>query len=126
MTAHVIYENIDPDNIATVSEKVIEEIIRGEIGFSGILLSDDLSMKAMHGSYEERARMSLQSGCDLALHCNGDKFEMESVSKGLTQINESTQIRLEKAWSLRKVSSLDWDDTLAELTTLISPYWPEI
>ncbi len=125
MTAHVIYEDIDPDNIATVSEKVIQKIIRGEIGFKGILLSDDLSMKAMHGTYEERARTSLQSGCDLALHCNGDQIEMQAVAKGLIKIHESKHTQLEKTWSMRKVSSLDWDDTLAELTTLISPYWPE-
>jgi beta-N-acetylhexosaminidase len=126
MTAHVIYEDIDPDNIATVSQKVIKEIIRGEIGFNGILLSDDLSMKAMHGTYEERAQSSLQSGCDLALHCNGDQLEMESVSKGLTRINESTQIRLDNAWSLRKEPFLGRDELLAELTSLISPYWPSL
>ncbi|WP_419901492.1 beta-N-acetylhexosaminidase [Kiloniella sp.] len=125
MTAHVIYQDIDPDNIATVSEKVIQEIIRGEIGFEGILLSDDLSMKAMHGTYEERARTALQSGCDLALHCNGDQVEMQAVAKGLTSIDNAKSVRLESTWNLRKTTEIDWDDALAELTTLISPYWPE-
>ncbi len=124
MTAHVIYEDIDPDNIATVSEKVIKDIIRGEIGFEGILLSDDLSMKAMHGTYEERARAALSSGCDLALHCNGDQIEMQAVAKGLSSIDASKNSRLEKAWGLRKLGKTDWDNVLEELSPLISPYWP--
>ncbi len=81
MTAHVIYSAIDDENPATTSSTVISEIIRSEIGFSGALMSDDLSMKALAGSFEERTRASLAAGCDLVLHCNGDMDEMTAVAK---------------------------------------------
>tara|TARA_R110002096_G_scaffold428927_1_gene641196 strand:- start:23750 stop:24763 length:1014 start_codon:yes stop_codon:yes gene_type:complete len=79
MTAHVIYTAIDPDNCATVSKKVIRDIIRDEIGFSGVLFSDDLSMKALSGAPEKNALDALSAGCDLALHCNGTLSERRAV-----------------------------------------------
>ncbi|WP_417453357.1 beta-N-acetylhexosaminidase [Kiloniella sp.] len=123
MTAHVIYERIDPDHIATVSPTVIQQVIRDEIGFGGILLSDDLSMKAMAGTYEERAKATLSAGCDLALHCNGDQQEMMSVAKGLQKIDSTKSDRLDQAWKLRQNSNVEWNETLDELTEIISPYW---
>ncbi len=71
MTAHVLYSAIDPDACATVSPQVIETAIRGEIGFDGLLMSDDLSMRALGGSLAERTRRSLEAGCDVVLHGNG-------------------------------------------------------
>jgi beta-N-acetylhexosaminidase len=71
MTAHVLYSAIDPDACATVSSRVIETAIRGEIGFDGLLMSDDLSMRALGGSLAERTRRSLEAGCDVVLHGNG-------------------------------------------------------
>ncbi|WP_421783590.1 glycoside hydrolase family 3 N-terminal domain-containing protein [Kiloniella litopenaei] len=123
MTAHVIYEEIDPNYIATVSPTVIQQVIRDEIGFGGILLSDDLSMKAMAGTYEERAKAALTAGCDLALHCNGDQQEMMSVAKGLQQIDTAKERRLDLAWKLRQNNDIEWNDTFDELTEIISPYW---
>ncbi len=79
MTAHVVYAAIDPQRPATTSPKVIQEIVRGEIGFDGLLMSDDLSMKALTGDLGERARASLAAGCDVVLHCNGDPAEMAAV-----------------------------------------------
>jgi len=72
MTAHVIYEHYDPDYPATVSKKVIQTIIRGKIGFSGTLVSDDLAMHALSGTPAERAQAALAAGCDIALYCPGD------------------------------------------------------
>ena len=80
MTAHVVYESIDPQRPATTSPKVIRDVIRGEIGFEGLLMSDDLSMKALDGPLSVRAKAALFAGCDLALHCNGDMEEMRDVA----------------------------------------------
>ena len=79
MTAHVIYSAIDAEAPATTSPTVIAEIIRGHIGFDGLLLSDDLSMKALSGDLATRTKAALGAGCDVALHCNGDFAEMAAV-----------------------------------------------
>jgi beta-N-acetylhexosaminidase len=79
MTAHIVYSAIDPTQPATLSAKVIGEVIRGVCGFQGLLMTDDLSMKALTGPMEDRTRRSLAAGCDLVLHCNGDMVEMEGV-----------------------------------------------
>ncbi|MEN3930920.1 beta-N-acetylhexosaminidase [Microvirga sp. W0021] len=79
MTAHVIYSAIDADNPATTSKIVIDEIIRRYIGFSGLLMSDDLSMQALAGSLGQRAKAAFAAGCDVALHCNGQMDEMIAV-----------------------------------------------
>jgi beta-N-acetylhexosaminidase len=72
MTAHIIYEAVDPDHPATVSSKVISQMIRGTIGFDGILVSDDLAMHALSGTPGVRAEAALEAGCDIALYCPGD------------------------------------------------------
>jgi beta-N-acetylhexosaminidase len=82
MTAHVVYPAIDPAAPATTSRVVIEEVIRRDIGFDGLLLTDDLSMKALSGDFASRAGDALAAGCDLALHCNGDMAEMQAVAAG--------------------------------------------
>ena len=73
MTAHIVYRALDPAAPATFSRTMIGEIIRGEIGFGGVLISDDLSMRALGGALGERVRRALGAGCDLVLHCNGDR-----------------------------------------------------
>jgi beta-N-acetylhexosaminidase len=80
MTAHVVYDSIDPQRPATTSPKVIRDVIRGEIGFDGLLMSDDLSMQALDGPLDVRARAALFAGCDVVLHCNGDMDEMRLVA----------------------------------------------
>jgi beta-N-acetylhexosaminidase len=80
MTAHVIYRDVDPANPATTSGKVVEEIIRGEIGFDGVLISDDVSMKALSGDFQTKAASILAAGVDMVLHCNGDMDEMRAVA----------------------------------------------
>jgi beta-N-acetylhexosaminidase len=83
MTAHIVYSAIDPHYPATQSSHVIKDIIRKKMGFSGFLISDDLGMKALTGSFSERAQKSLQAGCDAVLHCSGDMLEMKDVMKGV-------------------------------------------
>ena len=99
MTAHVVYAAIDPERPATASRAVIERTIRGDIGFRGLLLSDDLSMKALKGDFESRARTALAAGCDVVLHCNGDMGEMLAVAAGAR--------RLEGASAERAAAALD-------------------
>ncbi|HYF23654.1 MAG TPA: beta-N-acetylhexosaminidase [Caulobacteraceae bacterium] len=85
MTAHVVYRAIDAKRPATTSKKAIR-LIRERLGFDGLLMTDDLSMKALQGSFEERAAASLKAGCDLVLHCNGDMAEMRAVLEGVTKL----------------------------------------
>lgn len=83
MTAHIVYSAIDPHYPATQSSLVIQSIIREKIGFQGFLISDDLGMKALSGSFSERAHTSLKAGCDVVLHCSGNMVEMIEVMKGV-------------------------------------------
>jgi beta-N-acetylhexosaminidase len=80
MTAHVVYDAIDAQRPATTSPRVVKEIIRGEIGFDGLLMSDDLSMQALSGTLAQRAKASMFAGCDVVLHCNGKMDEMKEVA----------------------------------------------
>ncbi|MET0407272.1 MAG: beta-N-acetylhexosaminidase [Hyphomicrobium sp.] len=82
MTAHVVYFAIDEVNPASTSEVVTREVIRGEIGFDNLLMSDDLSMKALSGPMRARAEAVINAGSDLALHCNGDIDEMRAAAEG--------------------------------------------
>ena len=93
MTAHVVYTAIDPLRPATTSPVVIGEIIRGMIGFDGLLISDDLSMKALSGDFTSRARDALSAGCDVVLHCNGDMDEMKAVTAGVRPLEGLAQRR---------------------------------
>jgi beta-N-acetylhexosaminidase len=80
MTAHVILTAVDAENAVTVSPRVISQIVRGEIGYGGLLITDDLSMCALSGCMEDRTRAAFDASCDLALHCNGKMHEMEAVA----------------------------------------------
>ena len=83
MTSHIIYKDIDADQPATLSKKVINDIIRKKIGFNGLIMTDDISMKAIKISVADAAVKSLDSGCDLILHCNGNMKEMESIAESI-------------------------------------------
>jgi beta-N-acetylhexosaminidase len=80
MTAHVVYTTIDNANPATTSRKMIRDVIRKVIGFNGLLMSDDLSMKALRGTLTQKVEASISAGCDMVLHCNGMLEEMEEVA----------------------------------------------
>jgi beta-N-acetylhexosaminidase len=105
MTAHIVYAAVDPAVPATLSPAVIAEIIRGDIGFDGVLVSDDLSMRALGGRLGERTRRALAAGCDLALHCNGDPGEMEEVVATAGPISPLTAARLRNGEAMRRGSA---------------------
>ncbi|GLQ07479.1 beta-N-acetylhexosaminidase [Sneathiella chinensis] len=123
MTAHIVYQDIDPDNPATQSRRVIEDVIRGEIGFGGVLLSDDLNMEALQGSLASRAARSLEAGVDLILHCSGKMDEMKEVAGACGAVSDETLRRLDKS-----LTALDGaapamggtEDMMAELQGLLA------
>jgi beta-N-acetylhexosaminidase len=102
MTAHVIYTAIDPDRPATLSSAVIQHTIREEIGFDGVLISDDLSMKALSGGFDRRAADALAAGCDLVLHCNGDREEMAAVMAGTGPLDAEAMRRVQMGERARR------------------------
>jgi beta-N-acetylhexosaminidase len=102
MTAHVVYTAADPSAPVTVSPRAIDGIIRGFIGFDGLLMSDDLSMQALSGTLEERTRKSLAAGCDVALHCNGKMEEMSAVAQGCPALAGAALRRFEAALAARR------------------------
>jgi beta-N-acetylhexosaminidase len=97
MTAHVVFTDIDPNAPASASATVTAEIIRGEIGFDGLLMSDDLSMKALSGPMKARAEAVIRSGSDLALHCSGDLSEMDDAASAVPALGGEALRRLEAA-----------------------------
>jgi beta-N-acetylhexosaminidase len=120
MTAHVVYESIDPQRPATTSPKVIRDVIRGEIGFTGLLMSDDLSMKALDGALSVRARAALFAGCDLVLHCNGDMDEMRDVASEVKPLDGLALKRSEQALAhLRVPAPFDAAAAEARLAALM-------
>ncbi|ATN34162.1 beta-N-acetylhexosaminidase [Rhizobium sp. ACO-34A] len=103
MSAHVVYSAIDPDHPASTSKVVIDRIIRGEIGFDGLLMSDDVSMNALKGTIAERAAAIVAGGCDVVLHCNGVMDEMRAVVAAAPVLSGKARARadaVEKAFGL--------------------------
>ncbi|TAJ38850.1 MAG: beta-N-acetylhexosaminidase [Reyranella sp.] len=95
MTGHLLFEAIDPAACITVSARGVREVIRGHIGFDGLLLSDDLSMQALGGSLGERASRALAAGCDVALHCNGRMNEMTEIAAQTGPMTEAAGRRFD-------------------------------
>jgi beta-N-acetylhexosaminidase len=105
MTAHVVFTALDPDLPATTSATIIGQVIRGFIGFDGLLMSDDLSMGALSGSLAERTRAALAAGCDVALHCNGNLREMEAVAAAAPELAGPAAGRAAAALAARRASA---------------------
>jgi beta-N-acetylhexosaminidase len=97
MTAHVVYTALDPDRPATTSPAVMEEVIRGHIGYDGLVMTDDLSMQALSGSLRERAEAAFAAGCDMGLHCNGRMDEMTAVAEATPVLDGKALQRAEVA-----------------------------
>jgi beta-N-acetylhexosaminidase len=115
MTAHIVYSAVDAAAPATLSRRVVREIIRDEIGFDGVLVTDDLSMRALGGTIGEKAQRALTAGCDLVLHCNGNEREMEQVGAACGPVSDATARRLARAEATRCRSQADgFDRTEAE------------
>jgi len=119
MTAHVVYTAIDADAPATTSAKAIH-LIRDEIGFKGVLISDDLSMKALSGDFSERTRQVLAAGCDVVLHCNGKMDEMQAISTQLKSLSDDSIARIHMADAYRKIpETVPYHETEARLSILL-------
>ena len=120
MTAHVVFSAYDPAHPATTSATMIETVIRGLIGFQGLLMSDDVSMNALAGSIAERTRAIFAAGCDLVLHCNGKLDEMREVASEPPELSGKALIRAERALASRKPPvPFDRAAARAELDALI-------
>ena len=100
MTAHVLYTALDDARCATLSPEVIS-IIRFEIGFDGLLMSDDISMKALEGDVGDLSEAAIAAGCDVVLHCNGERGEMEAVALAVGEMNAPARMRGERALTRR-------------------------
>ena len=122
MTAHVVYEAIDPVIPATTSRVVIQDVIRGEIGFDGLLMSDDLSMKALSGTFTDKCRALFAAGVDVALHCNGLLDEGREVAAASPVLSGDAARRAERALSvIRRPEALrDPVDARAELESALA------
>ena len=102
MTAHVVFSALDAAQPATTSATIIQQVIRGVIGFQGLLMSDDVSMNALAGSIAERTRAIFGSGCDMVLHCNGKLEEMREVARETPELSGKPLERAERALASRK------------------------
>ncbi|MDE5463109.1 beta-N-acetylhexosaminidase [Bradyrhizobium sp. CSS354] len=121
MTAHVVFSAVDPAHPATTSATMIAEVIRGTIGFQGLLMSDDVSMNALSGNIAERTRAIFAAGCDMALHCNGKIEEMREVAGQTPELAGRALERAKAALAARKgPQPFDRAAARAELDALIA------
>jgi beta-N-acetylhexosaminidase len=121
MTAHVVFSAIDPAHPATTSATMIAQVIRHEIGFQGLLMSDDVSMNALSGNIAERTRAIFAAGCDMALHCNGNIEEMREVAGQTPELAGRALERANAALAARKgPQPFDRAAARAELEALIA------
>jgi beta-N-acetylhexosaminidase len=121
MTAHVVFSALDRAQPATTSATIIADVIRGSIGFQGLLMSDDVSMNALEGTIAERTRASLAAGCDMILHCNGNPDEMAEVAANAPVLAGQALARADAALKARNRSPqpLDRNKARAELDELV-------
>jgi beta-N-acetylhexosaminidase len=120
MTAHVVFSAIDPAHPATTSATIVTQVIRGVIGFQGLLMSDDVSMNALSGSIAERTRAIFAAGCDMVLHCNGNLDEMRDVARETPELSGKALERAKRALASRGApQALDRQAARAELDGLI-------
>jgi beta-N-acetylhexosaminidase len=122
MTAHILYPAMDPLHPATLSKHIVAEIIRGTIGFDGVLVSDDLAMQALSGSPADRAVAALEAGCDLAMYCAGDHEATKAVLSACKPLSGEAIRRLDAARGLarRRAITLDTATLAAERGFLLS------
>lgn len=96
MSAHIVFSAWDPDNPATLSETVVSDIIRGKIGFDGLLLSDDIDMQALKGSIPDRGAAALAAGCDIILNCWAKMDDQRAIAERSPSMSEKTKLRLDR------------------------------
>jgi beta-N-acetylhexosaminidase len=122
MSAHVVYSAIDPDRPASTSARVTGDIIRGTIGFDGLLMSDDICMGALSGSLCGRAEAVIAAGSDIALHCNGNLNEAESAAAGVPGLAGRPLQRTLRAFAaLERAQPFDTGEAVAALGEMLRP-----
>jgi len=109
MTAHVVYTAVDPSTPASTSRRVTAEVIRKGMGFAGLLMSDDLGMRALTGTFGDRARAVLDAGSDIALHCSGDLGEMRAVAAAVPALDGRSSDRFERALAVAMAAPAPFD-----------------
>jgi len=120
MTGHLVFTAYDPDHPATQSPTMIR-VIREEIGFHGLLMTDDLNMQALSGTLAERTALSIQAGCDIALHCKGNLAEMQQVAGAAGDMTPQTRLRAAAALQARQTPDpVDIAELAAELSALMA------
>jgi beta-N-acetylhexosaminidase len=121
MTAHVVFSALDPVHPATTSATIVEQVIRGVIGFQGLLMSDDVGMNALAGSFAERTRAVFAAGCDVVLHCSGKLDEMREIASETPELSGRASQRARQALASRRAPQpFDRVAARAELDALIS------
>ncbi len=122
MTAHVVFTALDPDRPATISPIVIADIVRGAIGFDGLLFSDDLSMKALPGTFREKTEALFAAGVDVALHCNGDPVEAQEVAAASPILSGAGRARFDRALAAKSGPTTGFDpvDAAARLDHVLA------
>lgn len=119
MTAHVLYTALDDGEPATTSRVVVDTVIRNHIGFDGVLITDDLSMKALSGTLAERTEAAFKAGCDVVLHCSGDMAEMREVAGACRPLTARAGERVDRGEAMRRnAAPLDWAVASARLSEL--------
>ena len=119
MSAHVVFSALDPVRPATASRIVVQEIMRGKVGFAGLIMSDDVSMKALRGPFDERARTIFEAGLDIVLHCNGELEEARAVASVAPELSGESLRRAGAAMAARVVpQALDLDEAEAKLASI--------
>lgn len=124
MTAHVVFNRIDERQAATTSETIIKTVMRGAIGFNGLIMTDDINMQALSGSIASRAKRSLKAGCDVVLHCSGVLEEMQELQTVLRPLTDESLLRAKQA---EQIAFAPMPDTSAkmieeELKSLLADY----
>jgi beta-N-acetylhexosaminidase len=126
MTAHLLFEAVDAEAPVTVSARAVKDVIRGHIGFDGLLVSDDLSMQALGGSLGERAARAVAAGCDVGLHCNGRMDEMTDIAERLGAMTDAAVRRFESGrQTLRRLHAPLGKPALGEAVARLRALLPE-
>jgi beta-N-acetylhexosaminidase len=124
MTAHVVFTALDPVVPATLSPRIVGDVIRDSIGFQGLLMTDDISMGALSGSIAERSRAAIAAGCDVVLHCNGEMAQMREVAASVPVLAGEAARRAAAALATRRsAKSIDMASCRAEFSRLVASAW---
>jgi beta-N-acetylhexosaminidase len=121
MTAHILYPAWDAERPATLSPGIIGEVIRGGIGFDGLLMSDDIAMQALSGPLAGRAAAALAAGCDVVLHCTGEPADNEALAGALGGMGEAATARLTRAMAgTGEATAADFDALISKRDALLA------